>query len=537
MADSFNLATYLTDRRLEAGDAERTAVVCRNRHLTYREVAEQTRRAAAGLRALGLRPEERVAFITVDGPEMLIGVLATWYTGAVAVPLSTMHTGAELGRLLRDCRARFVVASSEFAEAVHQAVASAPDLTVLVTVGEPVDRPADPALAVSWAELLAAGVGAEAHEADATTEESPALWLYTSGTTGTPKAVMHPHANMRHLVEGFGRHILDTGPDDRCYSVSKMFFTYGLANSCYLPLSTGATTILDPDRPTPGSIAARLIDDRPTLFFAVPTVYAALLRAEELPDDVFASVRLAVSAGEMLPARLHAGFKERFGVDLVDGLGSTEALQIFMSNRPGNTRPGSSGTPVPGYDVRVVTEDGTDAEPGEPGTLWVSGPTTATGYWRRREASQAVFRGEWLVTGDMYTRDEEGYYYCLGRSGDMIKSGGIWVSPAEVEARLEEHPSVGQAAVVAVPDADGLELTVACVVPTPGQKIVPDTLIAFCRAGLASFKRPRRVLEFDALPTTATGKIQRAALRTTVAALLSAEAGSHETGAVVPVAQ
>ncbi|MEW2119388.1 benzoate-CoA ligase family protein [Streptomyces sp. NPDC005474] len=534
MAEPFNLATYLTDRRLQAGDADRTAVVSRRDSLTYRELAEQMRRAAAGLRALGLRPEERVAFITPDGPEMLIGVLATWYTGAVAVPLSTMSTGAELGRLLRDCRARFVVAGSEFAEAVQEAVAEAPDLTVLITVGEPVGQAAS---TVRWTQLLASGAGGETQGPDATTEESPALWLYTSGTTGTPKAVMHPHASMRHLVEAFGRHILGTRSDDRCYSVSKMFFTYGLANSCYLPLAAGATTILDADRPTPSSIAARLIADRPTLFFAVPTVYAALLRAEELPDDAFASVRLAISAGEMLPARLHARFKERFGVDLVDGLGSTEALQIFMSNRPGNTRPGSSGTPIPGYDVRLVTEDGTDAGPGEPGILWVRGPTMASGYWCRREASRAVFRGEWLVTGDMYTRDEEGYYHCLGRSGDMIKSGGIWVSPSEVEERLEEHSTVAQAAVVAVPDADGLELTVACVVPTPGQEIDPDALIKFCRSGLAAFKRPRRVLEFDVLPTTATGKIQRAALRRTVAALLPRGTGSDPTAAVVPVPQ
>ncbi|MEV4976650.1 benzoate-CoA ligase family protein [Streptomyces scopuliridis] len=521
MADTFNIATYLTERHVLGGYADRTAVVTRRSTLTYRDLTEQVRRAAAGLRALGLRPEERVAFVTPDCPEMLTGVLATWYAGAVALPMSTMHLGGELARLLRDSRARVLVASGAFAESVRQAVADAPDLTVLVTVGEPFAPPPTADLpTVAWEDLLTSGAAAEDRGPDATTEESPALWLYTSGTTGTPKAVMHPHATMRHLVEGFGHHILGIRPDDRCYSVSKMFFTYGLANSCYLPLAAGAATVLDPDPPTPRSIAARLIADRPTLFFAVPTVYASLLRAEDVPDDAFASVRVAVSAGEMLPARLHTGFRERFGVDLVDGLGSTEALQIFLSNRPGHTRPGSSGVPIPGYDIRLVTEDGIDAGLGEPGVLWVSGPTMATGYWCRSRATRAVFRGEWLVTGDMYTRDEDGYYHCLGRSGDMIKSGGIWVSPAEVEARLEEHPSVAQAAVVAVPDADGLELTVACVVPAPGQEIDQDALIAFCRAGLAAFKRPRRVLRFDRLPTTATGKIQRAALRTTVAELL-----------------
>jgi benzoate-CoA ligase family protein len=352
-----------------------------------------------------------------------------------------------------------------------------------------------------------------------TADDSSALWLYTSGTTGKPKGAMHRHANIRHVVETYGRQVLGITPEDRCYSVAKLFFAYGIGNSLFFPLAVGATTILDPAPPSPASVAERLAEYRPTLFFAVPTFYAVLLNAD-VPVEAFASVRLAVSAGEPLPAELCRRFTARYGVEIIDGIGSTECLHIFLSNRPGEVRPGTTGTAVPGYELRIVDADGADVEPGTPGSLLVKGESIATGYWCRTDTTRKVFQGEWLRTGDTYVVDEDGYYTCLGRTGDMLKAGGIWVSPAEVEGRLLEHPAVAMAAVVGLPDADGLDKPVAAVVLKEGATAEPAELIGFCRAGLASFKRPREVLIVDDLPTTPTGKLRRFAVRELAATLL-----------------
>jgi acyl-coenzyme A synthetase/AMP-(fatty) acid ligase len=270
---------------------------------------------------------------------------------------------------------------------------------------------------------------------------------------------------------------------------------------------------------------ARLRADRPTLFFATPSFYAALLNAD-LPADAFATVRMAVSAGEPLPAQLFTRFRDRHGIDIVDGLGSTEALHIFLSNRPGDIRPGTTGRPVPGYELALRAKDGTPVPDGEPGDLFVRGASTATGYWCRVATTRSVFQGDWLRTGDVYTRSADGYYTCLGRSDDMLKAGGIWVSPAEVESRLVEHPTVAQAAVVGVPDEHGIDKPIAYVVPTTGATVDQDELIAFARAGLASFKRPRRVFVVDDLPRTATGKLRRFAVRNLAIERLAAEAAA-----------
>jgi acyl-coenzyme A synthetase/AMP-(fatty) acid ligase len=280
----------------------------------------------------------------------------------------------------------------------------------------------------------------------------------------------------------------------------------------WLGLWVGATAILDPSPPTPASVAATVVLERPTLFFATPTFYAALLAAR-LPEDTFASVRQAVSAGEALPAPVLERFRDRFGVEILDGLGSTEALHIFLSNRPGRVTPGRSGTPVPGYEMRLVDDGGTDVAAGRPGHLLVRGESIATGYWCRTAVTRRVFCGEWLRTGDTCVREEDGTYRHCGRSDDMLKVGGIWVSPAEVEAALIAHPDVVEAAVVAESDADGIQHPVAHVVPLPGRAPRPEELIDFCRASLAAYKRPRRVVLCDELPKTATGKIQRYRLR------------------------
>ncbi|GAA4146146.1 benzoate-CoA ligase family protein [Actinomadura keratinilytica] len=508
---SFNACRYLVDRQVELGHGDRTAVTGPGGTLTYAELAALVRRAAAGLRAAGVRPEERIVLFAADGPELLAALLAGMRIGAVPVPVSTMYNGDELGALLRDSRARTLLVSPQFAGAAADALPTAPEVTsVVLTGGAKPDVPPG-VRPIGWDELLAGGEGHDTDPYD-TWDESPAFWLYTSGTTGTPKAAMHRHASVRHVAETYAAHVLGITPEDRCFSVAKLFFAYGLGNAGFFPLSAGAATILDPARPTPDSVAERLREDRPTLFFAVPTFYAALLAAD-LPPETFDSVRLAVSAGEALPADLYRRFTERFGVELLDGIGSTEALHIFLSNRPGRVRPGTSGTPVPGYRVRVVDEHGADVPPGTPGDLLVRGPSLTTGYWCRTGVTRRAFDGEWLRTGDKYRVDDDGYYTCLGRSNDMIKAGGIWVSPAEVEQVLAEHPSVAEVVVVAVPDDNGLDKPVACVVPAPGAAVDPDALIALCRERLAAFKRPRHVLQVDAIPKTATGKLRRYAVR------------------------
>jgi benzoate-CoA ligase family protein len=519
---AFNAAAYLLDARLEEGAGDRIAVTGPAGTFTYAELADHVGRLAAGLRARGVRPEDRVLMFMPDGPALLGAILATMRVGAVAVPISTMLTGRELGALLRDARARMLLAGGPFA-AAQEAVAGAPELEHVIVDGDA--RLTVPAGVRThrFEDLRLEDADGSPYDASSpydTWEDSSALWLYTSGTTGAPKGAMHRHANIRHVTETFGRQVLGITAEDRCLSVAKLFFAYGIGNSLFFPLAAGATTILDPARPTPASVAERLTADRPTLFFAVPTFYAALLSAR-VPREAFASVRLAVSAGEPLPAELYRRFTERYGVELIDGIGTTEALHIFISNRPGEVRPGTTGRPVPGYDLRLVDGDGRDVPAGTPGSLLVRGESIATGYWNRTDITRRVFEGRWLRTGDTYVADAEGYYTCLGRTDDMLKAGGIWVSPAEVEARLLEHPAVALAAVVGVPDRDGLDKPVACVVLQEGASAEPAELIGFCRAGLAGFKRPREVLIVDELPTTATGKLQRYVVRELVASALT----------------
>lgn len=507
---AFNACDYLLRPAEDAPG--RLAITGPDGDLTYGELAARARDVAAGLQALGLRPEERVVLFMADGPAMAAAILGAMRMGAVPVPVSTMLTGGELAALLADSRARILLVSDRFADNGVEAAAQMPGITVVV------DGDAIPG-AVRYADLVERGRAAGFPEPYAASPDSSALWLYTSGTTGSPKGAIHRHANIAHVVETYGRQVLGIRPDDRCYSVAKLFFAYGIGNSLFFPLATAATTILDPDPPTPAGVADRLRAYRPTLFFAVPTFYGALLRAD-LDPEVFSSVRLAVSAGEPLPAELCRSFTAKYGVEIIDGIGSTECLHIFLSNRPGEVRPGTTGVPVPGYELRVVDDGGRDVEPGTPGSLLVKGASIATGYWCRTDVTRRVFQGEWLHTGDTYVVDGDGYYTCLGRTNDMLKVGGIWVSPAEVEARLLEHPAVALAAVVGLPDADGLDKPVACVVPAEGAAVDAAELIAFCRAGLASFKRPREVLVVDELPTTPTGKLRRFAVRDLAAEML-----------------
>jgi benzoate-CoA ligase family protein len=513
----FNAGAWLTHRHVREGRGDRIAVRA-GTTLTYAALSELVGVVTAGLRGLGLRHDDRVLFVTNDDVPMFSGILAAFCAGFVAVPVSTMLSAKELGTIIADSGACAVVASPEYGLQLQEALTMAPEVRHLVSDG-PAPLPAPTGIAsLTWRDLLTQGERAPyaLREPAATVEDSWALWLYTSGTTGVPKGAMHRHANIRHVCETYGGQVLGIRPGDVCFSIAKLFFAYGIGNSMFFPLSAGAATVLEPRRPTPAVTAARLAADRPTLFFGVPTFYAALLAAG-LPEDSFASVRLGASAGEALPAPLQERFTQRFGVEVIDGIGSTEALHIFLSNKPGEVRPGTTGRPVPGYDIELRDVTGACVPDGQPGSLHVRGASIALGYWRRTDASRAVFAGEWLNTGDTYVRSPDGYYTCLGRSNDLLKAGGIWVSPVEVESRLLEHPQVEEAAVVGLADEHGLDKPVACVVVQGG--VTAEELIQWCRDGLAAFKRPRQVIFLDQLPKTATGKIQRFKVRAIVADL------------------
>jgi benzoate-CoA ligase family protein len=511
-ADLFNACEYLLDRHVENGNGDRLALTGVDGDVTYAQLHERVVRTAAGLRELGLQPEQRVLMFMADSPEFVVVYLAAMRIGAVPVPVSTMTKADGLAELLRDSRARLLAITAQLAGQATEALANAPEVAGVVLGG---DGTVDTALPVHQLDTLTGADGG----VYPTTADSPAFWLYTSGTTGLPKGAMHRHGSIGYTCETYGTQVLGIAPEDRCLSAAKAFFAYGLGNSVLFPLSVGAAAVLEPAPANPTTTTERARAYGATLFFAGPTFFANMLRAD-LPSDALDGVRLAASAGEALPASLYRRWTEHFGVDIIDGIGMTEMLHIFLSNRPGQVRPGSTGVAVPGYDLRVLDDDGRPVEPGTPGTLFVRGASTATGYWARYDASRQVFQGEWLRTGDTYVQDADGYYACLGRTGDMLKASGIWVSPAEVETRLLAHDAVAQAVVVAAPDADGLEKPVAYVVTAVGRETTEDELIDFCRAGLPSFKRPRKVVFVDAYPTTATGKIRRVELREMAATVL-----------------
>ena len=518
--ERFNTCEYLLDRHVEAGEGARLAITGIGGPLTYAQLLDRVQRTAAGLRDLGLQPEQRLVMFMADSPEFVAVYLAAMRIGAVPVPVSTMLHADGLAELLRDSRARMLAVTPQFFGLVAEAAAAAPELQGVLTAGG-----APPAAA-------AAAVPVPVHDLDAllaaavplaavypTTTDFPAFWLYTSGTTGKSKGAMHRHGSVRVACETYGTQVLGIRPEDRCLSAAKAFFAYGLGNSLLFPLSVGAVTVLEPGPARPEVVAQRVREYGVTLFFAGPTFFAAMLRAG-LPADALAGVRLAVSAGEALPAALYQRWTGHFGVDILDGLGMTEMLHIFLSNREGQVRPGTTGVAVPGYELKILDETGMAAPAGTAGTLFVRGESAATGYWSSYEASRLVFQGEWLRTGDTYIQDADGYYICLGRTGDMLKASGVWVSPAEVEDRLLAHEAVAQAIVVAGLDPDGLEKPVAYVVLRPGAAATEAELIEFCRAGLPAYKRPRRVVFADAYPTTTTGKIRRVELREMAATAL-----------------
>ncbi|HEX4287471.1 MAG TPA: benzoate-CoA ligase family protein [Trebonia sp.] len=516
MAQLFNACEYLLDRRLAAGDGQRIALTGPAGEFSYAQLYDRVCRTAAGLRAVGVQPEQRILMVMPDSPAFVVVYLAAMRVGAIPVPVSTMLRAGGIAELLRDSRARFLAITGEFAAVAESAAAAAPELAGVLA---DVPLAASPRPVHQLDDLAAYPPDESVYD---TTADSPAFWLYTSGTTGTPKGAMHRHGSIQVVCETYGTQVLGITPADRCLSAAKAFFAYGLGNSVLFPLSVGAACVLLPSPSRPDLIAETAVKHGATLFFGGPTFFANMLRAG-LPADALGGVRLAASAGEALPASLYTRWTAQFGIDIIDGIGMTEMLHIFLSNAPGAVKPGTTGVAVPGYDLKLLDEEsGREiTQAGTPGTLYVRGQSSATGYWARYDASRLVFQGEWLRTGDTYVRDAGGYYECLGRTGDMIKASGIWVSPMEVETRLLSHPAVAQAVVVAAPDADGLEKPIAYVQLIAGGAVTEAELIEYCREGLPSFKRPRAVVFTDAFPTTATGKIRRVDLRTMALGVLT----------------
>jgi benzoate-CoA ligase family protein len=496
---TYNACSDLLDRQASGPGASRQAVLTRDRSVTYGELADEVGRTATGLAAAGVQPEQRVAMVMLDSIEFYAVFLGAMRIGAVPVPINPLLPGRDLGPIVAGSRARVLIISPERAAELDAIRAVAVELDLVIVAG-----------AEEWHALLASGPPGRTYP---TWPESPGFWLCTSGSTGTPKLAMHRHADLRASADTYGQAVLGIQPDDRFYSVGPMFHAYGLGNSLSFPFSVGATAIVDRTRPpTPALVAELVRTFEPTLFFCLPTFCSALL-ASDIADDTFASVRFGISAAEALPADLFARFRDRFGVEILDGIGSTEMTHIFISNAPGDIRPGTSGRPVAGHEATLVDDAGHPVADGEPGHLLVSGPGMATGYWCASEPTRRSFRGRQFATGDMYTRSADGYYSYLGRSDDMLRVGGEWVSPAEVEATLISHPGLLEVAVVGERDEAGIQRAVAYLVAAPGATVATGELDVLCKSELAGYKRPRRYEFLAELPKTATGKIQRYKLR------------------------
>jgi benzoate-CoA ligase family protein len=509
---AFNAADYFVDRNLREGRGARVAIECGPDRVTYQDVAERVNRVGNALRGtLGVRVEERVVLLLADTPDFACTFFGTIKIGAVAVPVNTLWKPDDYRYVLNDSRARVLVVS----EALLPQVSAIPraDVPYLehIVVSGGATRDSS-----SLTRLMASG--SPALDAATTCSDDAAFWLYSSGSTGAPKGCVHLQHDMRVAAELYAQGILGMAGEDRCFSVAKLFFAYGLGNGLYMPFSVGATSILWPGPPAAPNVYAVIDRHRPTLFFSVPTGYAMML-AHERPgggDFDLSSVRFAVSAGESLPPSIFERFRQRFGVAILDGIGSTETTHIFISNRPHEIRPGSSGRVVPGYEARLLDDDLREVPRGQMGNLFVKGDSTCAAYWNQHEKTKDTIQGNWIRTGDKYTQDEDGFFWYAGRSDDMLKVGGQWVGPAEVENALMQHPAVQECAVVGRPDRDALVKPVAFVVlraAEQGSPALADELRTFVKGLLAEYKRPRAIEFVSELPKTATGKIQRFKLR------------------------
>jgi 4-hydroxybenzoate-CoA ligase len=503
-----NAAVYFVDRHIAEGRGAKVAfreADGAKRSLTYAQLAEESGRWAGALFRHGVRREERIAMIVRDQIEFPVVFWGSLKAGAIPVPLNTLLSSDIYEAILADSRASILVVSEQLWDVVKPAVEGNRFLRAIVVIGDA------PEGTESFTDFTA---GASVEETCEATGDELAFWLYSSGSTGTPKGVRHIHSSLKATADTFGAEVLGIREDDVVYSVAKFFFAYGLGNAMSFPMSVGATTVIFAGRPTPDAVFDIMKTEKPTIFCGVPTLFAAVVAAQEAkggkPEH---SIRLCTSAGEALPRDIGERWEKLWGAEIVDGVGSTEMLHIFLSNRPGDIRYGTSGVAVPGYEVRLVDEHDEDVADGEVGELLVRGPSAAEGYWNRRDKSLNTFQGHWTRTGDKYERVDGRMVYC-GRTDDMFKVSGIWVSPFEVEQTLIEFPGVLEAAVVPHPDEKDLLKPKAYVVMKDGQG-APDTdkLKDFVKERIGMWKYPRWVEVVDELPKTATGKIQRFKLR------------------------
>jgi benzoate-CoA ligase len=507
----FNFAAHLI-----AANAQRPskpALIDDSLTLTYAQLADQIQRVASSLQRQGLRREERVLLLMHDCTDWVASFLGCLYAGIVPVAVNTLLTPQDYAYMLQHSRAQCALVSAALLPTLQGGMQIAAQNGGHEIKGIYVSRAAAdlPVSFTAWDKLLDA---APLEAPCSTNADEPAFWLYSSGSTGRPKGTVHTHANAFYTAELYGKGVLGINERDVCFSAAKLFFAYGLGNALSFPLSVGATVLLMAERPTPDAVFKRWAGTvKPTIFFGAPTGFAGMLAAPNLPAKTEVALRMCSSAGEALPADLGERFKAHFGIDIIDGIGSTEMLHIFLSNQPGKVRYGTTGWPVPGYEIELRGENGGPVPDGEPGDLYIQGPSAALMYWNNREKSRDTFQGAWTRSGDKYVKNSDGSYTYSGRSDDMLKVSGIYVSPFEVEATLVQHSAVLEAAVIGKIDAEGLTKTKAFVVLKSGASATEDELKAFVKDRLAPYKYPRYIEFVGELPKTATGKIQRFKLR------------------------
>jgi len=523
LPDQYNACQTFIDENVER-NPDRVAIRCEGQSYTYRQMGEMVGRMGNALRGLGVGLEDRVLLLLLDTPEFVASFFGAIRLGAVPVPVNTNMKPQDYEYFLNDSRAVAAIVSEPLLGQIEPVRNNLHFLQHLLVAGGAGSQPAsvqgddagfrgqDARATHNLDELLAK---ADTRcELALTSKDDVCFWLYSSGTTGFPKGAVHLQHDAICSTDTYAKDVLGVSPDDRLFSVAKLFFAYGLGNALNFPFRFGATSILHPGRPDPASIFDVIERERPTLFFGVPTAFAAMLAAADERKPDLSSIRLAASAGEALPAAIYERWKERFGHEILDGIGSTEILHIFISNRAGQVRPGSSGYVVPGYEAKLLDDDGQRVAQGDAGNLWVKGDSTCAYYWNKHERTKDTISGHWIRTGDKYHQDADGCFYMEGRSDDMLKVGGIWVSPIEVEAALIAHEAVLECAVVGHQDKDELVKPRAFVVLKAGQTATAAELQAFVKDRIAPYKYPRWIDFVDELPKTATGKIQRYRLRT-----------------------
>lgn len=507
--EKFNAAERFVDWNVEQGRGNKVAIYHKDDEITYQQVLDNVNRTGNALKSLGIEMENRVMILALDCPEFVYTFFGAMKIGAVPVPINTIMMPKDFLYLLNDSRAKAIVVSNELLPSILEIKDELKFLKNIIVIGGPVEG------AIDFYELINS-FPTECATAP-TSSDDAAFWLYSSGSTGFPKGTIHLHHDMCYSSECYAKGILGFSENDRTYSVARLFFAYGLGNGLYFSFYFGGSIILHPDRPQPDHVYSVLTKYKPTIFFGVPTSYNAMLQVQGAKEKYdLSSIRLAASAGEALPGTVWKQWRDMWGIEILDGIGSTEITHIYISNRIGESRPDCSGKLVPGYEAKIVDGDGNPVPTGEAGILMMKGESIAASYWNKHEKTKNTFEGQWFNTGDQYYQDEEGYFVYAGRGDDMIKAGGIWVSPVEVEATLMQHSAVLECGVIGSADLDGLIKPKAFVVFKEGITVNDDLMNEvklFVKKSIAGYKFPRWIERIDELPKTATGKIQRFKLR------------------------